>query len=187
MPLMRIRAGDQHEKILKAMSPAYILMNPGVVFARGGEEAFQAVLVEMKEHHGPIYIVDGRGSAHLQGWDPEIEEVLSAAGDRGFEGTRIWGCESGTLPYEGWPGEKGDVYGSPEEGLVSIAPRMAERDVVICGAGVPGAGRGSLGAVTSSLAAMGWDKQWRYSDLAIGVLATEEVGHEDPDPELHLA
>lgn len=184
---MRIPALDQHEKIAEAMSPAYILVNPGALFACRGKEGLEAVLDEMREHHGPIYIVDGCASALLQGLDTTIEEILSSAGDRGFEGTRIWGCESGAEPYRSWPGDRGDVYGSPQGALISISPRMTERDAIICGAGAPGTSRNSLRDITSSLAAMGWSGKWRFSDLAIDLPAKEEVDHEDPDPELHLA
>lgn len=168
------------------MSPAYILVNPGGFLAARGREVFLAVLREMREHHGPIYVVDGRLSANLGDHQAAIDDILAGAGERGFEGTRIWGCASGAGPCPGWPGERGEVYGSPQEALISISPRMSERDAIICSAAARD-GRNGLQAIASSLAAMGWGGTWQLTGLAIGLPISEEYAHEDPDPELHHA
>ena len=167
------------------MSPAFILVHPGAFAISEGLATFDSTLAELERHHGPIYIIDDHWSADLAEFDARIEAILENANSRGFEAIRMWGCATGAHPYAGWAGELADIHGSPQEALISIAPRMHERDAILAGTGTAAAGNRGRNVVLS-LVAMGWGGNWEISTPAVEENRIED-DHEDPDPELHLA
>jgi len=120
--------------------PVLILVHPGSLAAHGGSSSLSDAIRELETHDGPIIIIDGSisdKSAHL---DMRISKALNQAEKNGHLALRLWGCDSGEPPFEGWPGRKPSnsdvkmIHSDQEEVAKYLAPEISGHPVILSGA-----------------------------------------------------
>lgn len=155
-----------------------LLIEPGAVIAKDGQASLKRMIPAMQNHRGPIFVIDSSLSANASSYDAVMAEAFRKAGERGFEGARIWGSPDMLMPYAGWPGCGDDVHGCQAGALISIAPRIMGRSVLLMMAWDV-----EQDAIIGPLRAMGWDGDVdRPAERR-----SEEKHRENPDPILHFA
>ncbi|WP_143096208.1 hypothetical protein [Tranquillimonas alkanivorans] len=92
---------------------ALVLVSPGSLFGsaefslgRGAARDSQALIgYEVESHEGHLIVIDGFLSDEISDdFEEKIERGLVQAQRAGLVASRIWACDSGAEPFDGWKG-----------------------------------------------------------------------------------
>lgn len=122
-----------------------ILVHPGSMYgsaraalgyseARAGRED---VLYEVHAHQGGIVVIDGMLSDEIPGKDNLIiTEAIARAAGHGLPALRLWGCDAGEAPFEGWVGIGAGplTFTSQQEAAAAIADQLGAQPILVTGA-----------------------------------------------------
>jgi hypothetical protein len=81
-----------------------------------------------------LVVIDGMLSDAIpQNINTLIDDALNRAAAAGLPALRVWGCDSGELPYPKWAGRGGyPIYGSQSEAADPIAYNLRNAQKIIC-------------------------------------------------------
>lgn len=164
-----------------------ILVHPGSFFVSGMAQVASGTfsmatfqLIEDLETADRIIVIDGAMSSDLPDW---VENLLA---DQAGEGriTRIWGCDSGEEPFDGWANLVGAidcVAESQSEAIEMLFDRAPVVGNVICvGAWATRDGTsGCVNDVADKLRELGLSEV----TISSGCLFDEDIFEEEPEPE----
>jgi len=154
--------------------PAYILVHPGSLAAHGGSHALNDAIRELERHDGPLVVIDGFLSDKTEPFDARLRAAFEAAEARGEFAIRMWGCDGGEQPFEGWqgyatPGVAIDlVHSDQQEAAQFLAPILRSRDAILSGAWATYDGSsGCVNSVGQALKQARWPRSYSLSETAL--------------------
>jgi hypothetical protein len=143
------------------------------------------VLERVRSHDGPLFVIDGALSDELSASENAlIEAALSRSEAAGHPAGRLWGCDSGEVPFPGWSGRRTDggplVFEGQEAAAETLAPSLPAGPVLVTGARAgSNADQGCVNAVANAVrAVLGREARVGIDETAL--MMPEEF--EDPNP-----
>jgi len=147
----------------KEDAPVLVLVHPGSMMGSArmnlgrfeADAARDAVLEEVISHEGGLIVIDGSFSDELQGNPGHlISGALAAAKARGEIALRLWGCDGGEAPYQGWEGLGELACGLVHDGQCEAASALVAQGILdgarpIVATGAWASDDGTDGCVTS--------------------------------------
>jgi hypothetical protein len=125
-------------KTLIVVHPGSMYGSARACYGRSEAEGFRAnVLMEIGNHDGHLFVIDGAFSDEIYSDDDEIiVQALRSAKENDHQAKRLWGCDAGEEPFEGWNsfGDGRLVFKSQEEAVSSIALSVQRSMITVTGA-----------------------------------------------------
>ena len=170
-----------------------ILVHPGSMcgsarmqLGRAEADAARAeVLDRVRAHEGPLLVIDGALSDELSvAENALIDRAVLAAGYRGQLAARVWGCDSGEVPYCRWAGFRSDdgplVFDGQEAAATDLVPSLPDGPVLVTGAWAgTNASDGCVNSVANAIRSV-LGREARVGIDATALLMPEEF--ESPGP-----
>lgn len=154
--------------------PAYILVHPGSLAAHGGGPALDEAIRELEHHDGPLIVIDGFLSDKTAPYDDRLRTAFEATEAKGEFAIRMWGCDAGERPFNGWqgyasPGVAIDlVHSDQQQAAQFLAPILRSRDAILSGAWATYDGSsGCVNSVGQSLLRARWPGSYSLSGTAL--------------------
>lgn len=123
-----------------------VLVHPGSIFTSGAQNVSPEILGRvtsglLEDIHAAdgLLVIDGAFSDRIPHVvDTEICEALHRAQEKDFPSFRIWGCDSGEMPYAGWRSHSGGIFAvnrSQEEAAERLISYISHaEEIVVTGA-----------------------------------------------------
>lgn len=176
-----------------ASRDALVLVHPGSMcgsarMSMGRPEADEArsrVMERVRLHEGPLIVIDGAMSDELNAGETMIiENALDEAAAWGHPAMRLWGCDAGEAPFQGWTGralyENRTFYPGQSEAAGVAAKYLEGCQVSVTGAWAApdGAPEGCVNEVVYVMR----DALGEKSEVGIDETALQAPDQDEPDP-----
>lgn len=175
-----------------AGADALVLVHPGSLMGslashvgkREAQAIREEILAGLRDHAGPLVVIDGMLSDELGREEDDITAALDRAAAAGLPALRLWGCDAGTAPHPGWSGRgPGEVIFPDQEAaaLAAAASLPAGTSFLVTGAWASrNGGTGCVTGVAEALAQAG-----HASRVAEDAALLPEEFDDQPEGDVH--